>query len=141
MEKRQVQALILEFSGLKNEEIASEVGVNKRTLQNWKNKPEWGELSALLSEQIVIESAVNLSAKTAPLIEKALRFLDDVLADETGEVGIRHKLQASAQILGLLKHQDYFKNREEVPKSAGRPGLSDDTMKKFKREVLGLDRE
>ena len=135
MDKRQIQALILSFSGAKTPDIASEIGVSDRTIQAWKNKQEWKDLEAIMSEAIVIENATEISSKIGRLFHQSLDFLESVLLDRSEDVSIKNKLQASNQILSLLRYQNVLKDGRSEEVSSG---LSDDTIGVIKSKILGI---
>ena len=138
MDKRQIQALILSFSGTKMTQIAAEVGVTERTIQAWKNKPDWKDLESLMAESIVADSAEEISGTIRKLVRQSFYFLEKVLTSDSEEINIKHKLQASGQVLSLLRYQIpwQFEDKEEK-----KSGLSHDTIDIIRKEILGIENE
>ncbi|MGI2908606.1 helix-turn-helix domain-containing protein [Tolypothrix sp. VBCCA 56010] len=116
LSQKQLQAVKLLASGKNQSEVASHLGVNRRTIARWCENPEFTEAVATGRPKVVQKLTESVSLKTTELIEvnlpKAIKTVVHILDDV--EARNCDKLRA-AQLLG--KWAGLEKNSEADTKS------------------------
>lgn len=116
LSQKQLQAVKLLASGKNQSEVASQLGVNRRTIARWNENPIFTDAVASARPKAVQKIVESVSLKMSDLIEvnlpKAIKTVVDILDDV--EARKCDKLRA-AQLLG--KWGNLERNNESEMKS------------------------
>lgn len=75
------QAAIMLLAGDRHDAVAEALGIDRRTLFRWKNRPEWRDIFAKAQAEVIGSARVRLIG----LVHKSIDKLDKLLDDSSGK--------------------------------------------------------
>lgn len=138
----QLRAVSLFSEGLKNTQIAHELGVTPRCIQRWHKIPEFASAVAQIkkkaAEKTIEATATNISNRIQSLLPKALGVIEHYL--DSDEARASDRLRACHLVgtwAGLTQQKaPVSPSKGEEPQS--QTGLSEDIIEQIRSQILGV---